>query len=178
MSRKAEAHHEKKTKQSAPEPATFQEKNFLPVDESTLKKAHQKKISAPELVTSRSKSPKKNAHNKKKITKQSSQMFNNLEEEIKKLQMQHEEQNALERQDTHIKSKIVMASKPATESNAIQSSSSLVFDLDRRSSLDKLAQIGKLDPYRNLIDGLAPKRSSTPTESEEKVKSYQFRSTK
>ena len=162
---------------SAPEPATFQEKNFLHVVEKKSKK------SAPDITTSsRSKSPKKNLIKKK--PKQV--LISNLEDEINRLTVQQDHKPLaanLDRSDSNIKAKILM-SKTTTESTAagIQSSSSLMFNADRRSSFDKLSQIGKLDPYR--FDMTAPKRSSTPTENipEAKVESYQtqypFRLTK
>ena len=105
--------------------------------------------------------------------------------------MQDEQQNQqttqlfqLERQDSNIKNKILITKTASESTNPLggggaQSSSSLFNLNDRRSSLDKLTQIGKLDPYRSLI----PKRSSTPTETivEDKsihLKTYQFKSTK
>lgn len=166
---------------SAPEPATFQEKNFLHIDEKKSKKS-----SAPDLTTSnsRSKSPKKNSTKKK--PKQPQVLFSNLEDEINRLTVQHDQKQSLLNQDSlenNIKAKILI-SKTAAESTAagVQSSSSLIFNADRRSSFDKLSQIGKLDPYR--FDMAAPKRSSTPTESnpDSKLESYQkqypFRLTK
>jgi len=173
ISRKSEA-SEKKQKVSAPEPATFQEKNFLQIEEKKSKKQ-----SAPEVTTlSRSKSPKKNQPKKK-----TKPMFSNLEEEINRLQIQHDEKSSVFSMDTNnIKGKILLA-KTVPDSVGIQSSSSSLFNADRRSSFDKLSQIGKLDPYR-IIDGMsAPKRSSTPTETklDEKsvhMKMYQFKATK
>lgn len=110
-------------------------------------------------------------------------MFSNLEEEINRLQIQHDEKSSVFSMDTNnIKGKILLA-KTVPDSVGIQSSSSSLFNADRRSSFDKLSQIGKLDPYR-IIDGMsAPKRSSTPTETklDEKsvhMKMYQFKATK
>jgi hypothetical protein len=152
---------------SAPEPATFQEKNFLHLEEKKSKK------SAPDITpSSRSKSPKKNPSKKK--PKQV--LISNLEDEINRLTVQQDQKPTninLDRSESNIKAKILI-SKASTESSAagIQSSSSLMFNADRRTSFDKLSQIGKLDPYR--FDIAAPKRSSTPTEtnSESKLEPY------
>jgi hypothetical protein len=142
------------------------------------------KKSAPELgsklATSsiRSKShhsTKKNSKNKSSSKKSTPGLIANLDEELNRLQM-NEKITITEL----IRSNKTSTNTPANTNIDSGVQSSLLFNEDRRrSSFDKLSQIGKLDPLKfndkvenqikmpfidNIHGMTAPKRSSTPTE--------------
>lgn len=179
---------EKKIKKmSAPQPATFEEKNFL-----TSSNAKTSKSAIPKKLTNlrrKSMGAAASISNPKKNSLKNT--YTTLEQEIKQLQIRNQLDLPIKYQPKErvssgsdflgSKSKILISSSN-TKNNLDEASIKNIDPIlyKQRSNIfeSKLAQIGKLDNKK--IEQLTPNRSSTPDENQNsdqpvQLKQFQFK---
>jgi len=177
--RKTEQLEKKEKKHSAPEPATFQEKNFLELPKKSAPELGSKLATSSIRSKSHHSTKKNSIKNKSSSKKSTPGLIANLDEELNRLQM-NEKITITELIRNNNNNNKTSTNTPANTNIDSGVQSSLLFNEDRRrSSFDKLSQIGKLDPLKfndkvenqikmpfidNIHGMTAPKRSSTPTE--------------